>query len=240
MSGIGLAWFTGLAGDVSPDGGTARQWLAEELAKDDYHDTRPLLTRVIEWIIDKIDEFFSNLTYSGSTGPGAPPIVVALVVALVIGALALLLSRIRREHRTVSESEAVLGDLDLSAPQFRDRGAAALREGRWNDAVIEFTRAIAREAADRTLLSDAPSLTAHEVGTQLAPVFPQHAGATTHVMDLFDAVRYGRYAASEADARTVQAHEDTLRKAKPILTGAAVAVDTFVAPGPADAAAGAP
>jgi hypothetical protein len=82
--------------------------------------------------------------------------------------------------------------------EFRDRGRA-VREGRWNDAVIDFTRAIAREAADRTLLSDAPSLTAHEIGAQLAPVFPEHAEATARTMDLFDSVRYGRYAATEAD-----------------------------------------
>lgn len=36
-------------------------------------------------------------------------------------------------------------------------------------------------------------------------------------MDLFDAVRYGRYAATQADAGLVRTHDETLRKAKPVL-----------------------
>jgi len=213
------AWLTGLAQDLNPDGSEARQWLADELANDEYRDGRPLLTRIIEWLVDVITDLLSGFRVTGVSGGGAPPIVVALVVVVLLAGLALLLSRLRRERRTVTSSDAVLGDLNLSVVEFRDRGRASIREGRWNDAVIDFTRAIAREAADRTLLSDAPSLTAHEIGAQLAPVFPEHAEATARTMDLFDSVRYGRYAATEADARATQAHDETLRKARPVLAG---------------------
>lgn len=213
------AWITGWIQDINPDGPEARRWLLEELAKDDYRDERPLLSRIIEWIGDVLRELLSRFTGTAVPGGGVPPILTALVVVVLLAGLALLLSRVRRERRTVSESEAVLGDLDLSVVEFRDRGRAAIRNGRWNDAVIEFTRAIAREAADRTLLSEAPSLTAHEIGTQLAPVFPDHAAATARAMDVFDAVRYGRYAATETDARAAQTHDETLRKARPVLTG---------------------
>lgn len=234
-------WLGGPGTDVSPSGPEARQWLAEELAKDDYRDGRPLLARVIEWILDQINDLLSRMNAPTTAGEGAPPIAVAFVVVLVIGALGLLLSRVRRERRAVSESKTVLGDLDLSAPEFRDRGQAAMRDGRWNDAVVEFTRAIAREAADRTLLTDAPSLTAHEIGTQLAPVFPDHADTTARTMDLFDAVRYGRYAATQADAGLVRTHDETLRKAKPVLVAAPSAdpAAAFAVPGgpPQDGAA---
>jgi hypothetical protein len=241
--GAARLWAIGFGRDVSPDGPQARQWLTEELAKDDYRDGRPLLSRIIEWVVDLINELLSRLNGTGPTGPGAPPIAVALVVGLVVAAIALLLTRIRRERRTVTDSEAVLGDLDLTAPQFRDRGRAAMRDRRWNDAVIEFTRAIAREAADRTLLADAPSLTAHEIGLQLAPVFPDHLDTTSRTMDLFDAVRYGRYAATHDDARLAQDHDETLRKAKPVLAAlrdeAVVAQASFAAPGgPAEGGAG--
>lgn len=217
------AWLTSLGQDISPDGPEARRWLLEELAKDEYRDERPLLSRIIEWIGDVLQELLSRFTGTSVPGGSAPPILTAFVVVLLLAGLALLLTRVRRERRTVTESEAVLGDLDLSVVEFRDRGRAAIRDGRWNDAVIEFTRAIAREAADRTLLSEAPSLTAHEIGSQLAPVFPDHAATTARTMDVFDAVRYGRYAATEADARAAQTHDETLRKARPILAGSAAA-----------------
>jgi hypothetical protein len=129
----------------------------------------------------------------------------------------LLLTRIRAERRAVEDSTGVLGELALTASQYRDRGAAALREGRWNDAVVEYTRAIARDAADRTLLADAPSLTAHEVGQRLTPVFPAHEAAVGRSMDLFDAVRYGRYAASAGDADHLAETCKTLRDARPVL-----------------------
>ncbi len=203
--------------DVSPGGQEARQWLAEELAKDDYADGRPLLSRVIDWVVDLITDWFSGFGGTSTPGGGPAPIVVALLVALLLGALALLLTRVRRDREALTDSDTVLGGLDLTPPEFRDRGRSALREGRWSDAVVEFTRAMAKEAADRTLLVDAPSLTAHEIGAQLAPIFPQHRAETTRTMDLFDLVRYGRHVASEADARAVAAHDDTLRKARPVL-----------------------
>ncbi len=209
--------------DVEPSGTQARQWLAEELAKPDYHDGRPLLSRIVDWIIEQIAELLSRIGGTGPTGPGAPPILVALLVALIIAGLALMLRRVRRERTTVAADGAVLGELSYTPAEFRDRGRAALREGRWDDAVVEFTRALAREAADRTLLSEAPSLTAHEVGTQLAPVFPTHAAAVAAGMDLFDKVRYGRYAATEADATAAAGLDETLRRAKPVLTADATA-----------------
>ncbi len=213
-----MTWPVRLPVDLDPDGETARRWVSEELGKDDYYDGRSLFQRIMQWLEDLFQRLFGGGPSAGSV-PGVSPIVTALVVALVLGLLALLLTRIRAERHTVQSGESVLGDLDLSAVQFRDRGEAALRERRWGDAVVEFTRAIAREAADRTLLTEAPSLTAHEVGGQLAPVFPDHAARIAPAMDLFDAVRYGRYAASEADAREVAALATALRSAKPVLTG---------------------
>ena len=125
------AWLTGLAQDLNPDGSEARQWLADELANDEYRDGRPLLTRIIEWLVDVITDLLSGFRVTGVSGGGAPPIVVALVVVVLLAGLALLLSRLRRERRTVSSTDAVLGDLDLSVVEFRDRGRASIREGRW-------------------------------------------------------------------------------------------------------------
>ena len=60
-------------------------------------------------------------------------------------------------------------------------------------------------------------------------------------MDLFDAVRYGRYAATQADAGLVRTHDETLRKAKPVLVAppSADPAAAFAVPGgpPQDGAA---
>lgn len=207
-----------LPSDVDPSADEARRWLLDELAKPEYEDRRSFLTRLIDWVAD----WLNGLTPTGNPdGLQVPPVLLVLGAVLVVGAIVVLLTRLRGERAAAqdAESRAVLGDLDLSSNEFRDRGLAALREGRWGDAVVELVRALAREAADRTLLQDAPSLTAHEVGTQLAPVFPEHEPATRRAMDLFDAVRYGRYAAREADALAVRDLEATLRKARPNLAG---------------------
>lgn len=218
-----LLWAsTTLPADVNPSVPEGQRWLADELAKPDYQDAQTLGQRILSWFGEVLSRLFNQVP-SGPNVTPASDIWVGIAIALVIGVVVLVLSRIRSERRVVEEVEdrSVLGRLDLSAEQFRDRGTAALRDGRWNDAVVELTRAIARESADRTLLSDAPSLTAHEIGTQLAVVFPAHAPATGHAMDLFDLVRYGRYAAQEPDARHVATVERTLRSARPDLSATA-------------------
>ncbi len=200
--------------DLDPDTDQARRWLVDELANPEYQDRRSVLQRFIDWLFQRFD----SAPNDGIVGIDLPPPVTIGVLAIVFVGLALLLLRVRREtHPEETESRAVLGDLTLTCEQFRSRGLAALKDGRWGDAVIEFTRALARDAADRTLLAEAPSLTAHEIGAQLAPVFPEHTAAIARAMDLFDAVRYGRYAATQLDAFHVRDLEEALRTARPVL-----------------------
>lgn len=201
--------------DLNPDADQARAWLEEELAKDEYHDGRSLLERILRWLSEQL-EALQGSTVDGP-GFGLPPVAVALLAAVLVAAIVLLLTRIRAERRAVEEPTGAIGELTLTATQYRDRAAAALREGRWNDAVVHYTRAIARDAADRTLLADAPSLTAHEVGVRLRLVFPASAAPIGRSVDLFDAVRYGRYAATGDDARLLADTCDTLRDARPVL-----------------------
>ena len=200
---------------IDPSGPQARQWVLEELGKDDYHDGRSIFERIMRWL----GEQFARLQPQQPDNPdiGVPPIVVALIALVIVGVLGWLLTKLRAERRTAAETEAVLGDSTLTSTQFRDRGAAALREGRYAEAVVHYTRAMARESADRTLLTDAPSLTAHEIGQQLTVVFPEHAAPVARSMDLFDAVRYGRYAASRVDAEAVRDTADALVDTKPRL-----------------------
>jgi hypothetical protein len=218
----------GWAADLDPSSPQARQWATDELAKPGYGDGRSLFERIMAWVGDLLDRLLN--ARGSDIGPGLPPFVIAIVVVLVLAGLVALLARVRGERHTVADPAAVLGGSALTASQFRARGAAALDDGRWGDAVVEYTRAIAREGADRTLLTDAPSLTAHEVGTQLSVSFPAHAPAVATAMDLFDAVRYGGYAATEPDARTVRAVEETLRTTRPVLLDGAASASTWGGP----------
>lgn len=206
-----------MIGRLDPTPPEARQWLADELAKPDYQDTQSLFERFAEWL----NRLFDPPVRSGTAPEPAivPTWVVVALVILLLAALVLVLTRVRAERRSAPESGgAVLGELDLTAPQFRARGEAALRDNRWSDAVLEFTRAVAREAADRTLLHEAPSLTAHEIGIALAPIFPLDATEIWAGMDVFDRVCYGRHPASHSEALAAQQLDQTLLARRPVLS----------------------
>lgn len=204
---------------LDPDPDTARSWLAQELAGNAYQDRRSLLQRFLDWVGQRLSDLQST---PGRGGVSLPPFVIAVLAGLVVVALVVLATRVRRERRAVgTPSATVLGDSTLTAAQLRERAERALAEGRYDDAVLDLVRAAARDADDRTLLTDAPALTAHEVGVRLSQVFPDHAAAVTRATDRFDAVAYGRLAASREDAVDVRTTVDTLRRARPRLTAAA-------------------
>lgn len=205
---------SGLPADVSPSPDEARRWVADELAKDEYQDRRSLLQRFFEWLTDRLNDVQGQ---PGSNGVSLPSFVIAGLVVVLIVVLGYFATKIRRERRIVTARVAVLGDSTLTADQLRDRAASAMAEQRWGDAVLDYTRAIARDADSRTLLTDAPSLTAHEIGRQLAAVFPDHVDPLSRSMDLFDAVAYGDLDATRADADTVRAADELLRRARPRL-----------------------
>lgn len=203
-----------LPAELDPSGEQAQQWVQAELARSEYHDSRSLLARLLGWVQDQIAAL-----QEGQTGPGVslPPIALALVAVVLVAAVGYLLTKVRVEQRTLAERRSVLGDSVATAETLRREGAAALEQGRYPDTVLAYTRAIARQGADRTLLTDAPSLTAHEVGMQLARAFPGHAAAIRRSMDLFDAVAYGGLDPSRADAESVRDTEETLRLTRPEL-----------------------
>ncbi len=203
-----------LPADLDPSDSQAQQWVRDELARTDYHDTRSLFERVMRWLAEKVDDLRNA---QGDGTASLPPIVIALVVVAVVAAIAYLLTKVRVEQKTVAERRSLLGDSVESAATLRRLGAAALAAGRHGEAVVAYTRALARDADDRTLLSDARALTAHEVGGQLARVFPAKAARIRHAMDLFDAVAYGDLDPSREDAEAVRDTDEALRQARPDL-----------------------
>ena len=197
--------------DPTPD--QARSWLVEELAKAEYQDSASFVERFFRWL----GELFNRQPTGSADGVNAPPIVLIAIGLALIVALVFLLLRIRADREVVkAPREAVLGELDLSRADYLARADAALRAQQWGAAVLDYTRAFARDAADRDLLHDAPSLTAHEIGVRLGPVFPMLADDISSGMDRFDTVRYSRYAATAADAQAARDLAARAHTARPV------------------------
>ena len=201
--------------DLDPSTDQARQWLSDELARSEYQDTRSLFQRLMDWLGDRLADLQST---QGTGGASLPPVVITLVVVLLVAGGIVLLTRIRVESRSVAERrKTLLGDSVLTADQLRREAERALADGRFDDAVLAWTRAIARDAESRTLLPDARSMTAHEVGAALAVAFPSQVADISRTMDLFDAVAYGDLTASRDDALTARSTDAALHEAKPVL-----------------------
>ena len=198
---------------LDPGNDEARTWLRDELAKAAYRDTRDPLQRAM----DALGEWVSALL-SGARAPSDPlPTVVAVVIALALVALvAYTLRFVRRTERgSRGAHEAVLGDERLTAAQFRARAQEAQAAGRYGDCVLDAVRAIAGGAVERTLLEDAPSLTAHEIAARLGTSFPAAARDLREAADRFDAVAYGDQDASRADAERLLTLERTVAATRP-------------------------
>lgn len=200
--------------DLDPSTDQGRQWLAEELAKSEYHDTRSLFQRLMQWLLDRLADLQSS---QGGGGVSLPPFVITLVVVVLVVGVLYLVTKIRVESKTVASRATLLGDSVLTAERLRREAERAFAQERYGEAVIAWTRALARDAELRTLLPDAPSMTAHEVGAVLAPVFPRHAERIASAMDLFDGVAYGGRAASRADAELTRDLDGTLHTSRPAL-----------------------
>ena len=201
--------------DLDPSTEQARQWLADELSRSEYHDTRSLFQRLMDWLSERLTDLQST---TGTGGASLPPIVITLVVVLLVVGVVYLFTRIRVESKAVAERRTLLGDSVLTAEQLRREAERALAEGRFDDAVLAWTRAIARDAESRTLLPDARSMTAHEVGAALAVAFPPLVTEISRTMDRFDAVAYGNESATRDDALAARSTDTALHAAKPVLS----------------------
>jgi len=200
-------WSIPLSLDPTPP--EARDWLTRELEGSDYRESP--LQSALRWI----DRLLNGV---GGGGPAVSLVITVLVALVVVALLVWVLPKVRRESGIARSDGAVLEDLTITARAYRDRAAQALRAERYDDAVIDGFRAIAKDMSDRTLLDDSPGSTAHEASVALAPCFPDHADRLARAADLFDAVRYGHHRASADQAHVVQHLDAELVTTRPVLT----------------------
>jgi hypothetical protein len=198
---------------LDPSNDQARSWLLHELAKPPYRDTRDPFTRALQaleqWLINLLSGSHVHVT-------PLPTIVAILVAALLVVLIAYLMRFVRRTARGPrATSTAVLGDERLTADQYRFRARHDFDEQRYAECVLDVLRAIAQGAMERTLLEDAPSLTAHEIGGRLARVFPEASAELQWAADRFDSVAYGHERATRDDASRLLELDRTLADRRP-------------------------
>lgn len=198
---------------LDPTPAEARKWLRDELHRSSYHD--PWLDSVLRWLRDQISRLFDG---ANTLAHGGLSLVVTILVGLAaISLLVWVLPKVRRDSVIDRTDGPVLVDPTMSASTYRTLAAHAFADGRFDEAVLEAFRAIAKDMSDRTLLDDAPARTAHEVSLELSHPFPDLAGRLAQSANMFDAVRYGHRRASADQAGQVLQLDAELAKAHPML-----------------------
>jgi len=200
-----------LVGGLSPTPPEARSWLRQELQGPDYQS--PWLETAVRWVFDRILRILDG---AGQLA-GLSPLITVLIAVVVISLLVWVLPRLRREPAVSTPGGAVLEHASITSGRYRDRASQAVRDGRYDEAVLDGFRAIARDMSDRSLLDDAPGRTAHEVSLALSSPFPDHAGQLAWAANLFDAVRYGHRRASASQAGQILELDADLVTSRPAL-----------------------
>ncbi|SDP30348.1 protein of unknown function [Pedococcus dokdonensis] len=197
---------------LDPSSPEARQWVLDELAKGHYTTQPSPLQRFLEWLWREL---------GGGPGGGLlPSWAVAVLVVVVLAAVALVVAlRVRGEPsaRGGGSRRSVVDEGGLAATDYRARATAARARGDWDAVLLDSYRALAAAAVERTLLTDLPGRTAHEVAVALEPAFPDHAGALAVSAAEFDAVRYGHRRTTQDKASAVADLDATLQSTRPVL-----------------------
>jgi hypothetical protein len=197
---------------LDPSSPEARQGVLDELDKGGYTTEPSPVSRFLQWLL--------HLLTSGPGGGLLPGWGVILLVAVVLAVLALVIARVLRtepsSRRSRGRADAV-DDEGLSAVDYRARARAATDRGDWDSVLLDSYRALAASAVERTLLTDLPGRTAHEVAVALEPVFPSHAASLTASAAEFDAVRYGHRRTTQALATATADLDTALQATRPTL-----------------------
>ncbi|MGV9770183.1 DUF4129 domain-containing protein [Microbacterium sp. NPDC003461] len=201
---------------VTPGPDEAREWAERELADRVYDAAEPTL---IDRIAQAIGEFFANLLRVGVGAEWSPllTLVVIVVIAAVVVLGLLIWGRPRSAHRARAASSSVLfgEDETRSAAELRASAAEHAAAGRWDQAVIERYRALARGMEERDVLDALPGTTAQALAANAAPFFPAQAQRLHDGAVAFDDVRYLRRRGTAQMYEGVAAVDDEIARTRP-------------------------
>lgn len=197
---------------VEPEPDEAREWLITELSKPSYQAAQPTL---LDRISQAIGEWFNSLTLpDGPPGAGLAVVLGLVVAGIVIALLIFGLPRLNRRSRVTG---ALFGDDDdRDAATMRRDAAAAAARGDHTLAVAEQFRAIARELAERLVVTTFPGTTARGFAQQAGTVFAAEQTRLFEAAVVFDAVRYLGAAGTAAQYDELVSLDTELRSLKPV------------------------
>jgi hypothetical protein len=188
-----------------------------ELSKGIYHrydDPWPVraFKAVAHWIADLFDRMTAHAPGGGA---GAFGLLLAVVVLLAVARWQL--GPVRRERRVVPGP--VLGDETRSAADHRRAAERAAGDGRWDEAVVERMRAVARHLEERGVLDARPGRTADELSAEVIALLPAVTEPLRLATATFDEVAYGRHTADASSYRSVVVADEMLGAQRPSLAG---------------------
>ncbi len=184
----------------------------EELADPAYHPPdRPLLARLIEWVVERVQELIDAI---GTTAPGGWYGVLGLVLVAVAAAVVVVrwrLGPVRR--RGAVEVLFDSAEAAADAAEHRRRARAATAREAYEQAVREWLRAVVRELEERGLLEARAGRTADEAARTAGAALPALAADLRAAARRFDEVAYGGRSAGPADAAALEELDAAVRAA---------------------------
>lgn len=185
---------------VDPDRSEARRWVTAELSRQEYQDARPsLIEQLLTWIQERL-----AAVHVGFDSPVQMTVAVLAGLALAAAGYALWRSGgVRRQFRR--RGRAALPARSSSAAEHRAAAERYAEQGRWDSAVLERFRAIARELSERALVPAAPGATAAEVAEAGGTALPELATDLRAAAGTFDDICYGHLPLSGAAGQRAEA-----------------------------------
>jgi Domain of unknown function (DUF4129) len=172
------------------------------------------------WLARVIRDIGNWLSSLVSTGPGGRPSwwAIGLLTVVVLAAIAAVLYWLGPARLTRRlGSQPLVGDRTMTAAEYRDAAEALAGGGNYQAAIIERVRAIAAALEARGILLPRPARTAAELAAETAAIFPAEAAGLGRAARLFDEVRYGGRAGTQAGYAEVTALDLRLETAASML-----------------------
>lgn len=176
---------------LEPGPDEARSWLAEELAKPEYHSGPGLLERLWNWLQEAL-----------AGGEGGSPLLGWVVLALLVLVLAAgawrYLRTARRDPLSAKDARATdLVDPRLTPADYRALATDHLAHGRLDSALVDAFRAIVSDLDRRAVLGDVPGRTVTEIAAVAGRTFPDERDEIADAARWFDRAAYGHRSSAE-------------------------------------------
>lgn len=205
---------------LDPDRDEARRLLDDELAKSRYQQGEPAETP--QWLEDFyrwLGELMDSLGGEGTVPGWIVVVVIVGIAVLVLAFLVFGVPRIRARSAVRSAGDELFeADDRRDAAAMRRAADAAAADARWNEAIAERFRAIARSLHERTLVATVPGSTAQDVARRAAVPLPEHAASLVLAAHEFDAVRYLGDPGDRDRYRQIVALDLEVQRTRPQLT----------------------